>query len=57
MDCKKLWPTLKRASDDDAWGFSLVAGVDDVGQNSAHWRGIVAHRDAVGTWLKVRVRL
>ena len=56
LDCKRQWPTLTRASPDEAWGFSLTAGAaGDMGQQAAHWRGIVAHRGDVGTWLKVTV--
>jgi hypothetical protein len=53
MDCKRLWPTLTRQSFDDAWGFSGIAGVGDMGHHSALWRGIVAHRGDKGTWIKV----
>ena len=54
LDCKRLWPTLTRASADEAWGFSMTAGAaGDMGQQAAHWRGIVAHRGDTGTWLKV----
>ena len=54
LDCKRLWSTLTGASADEAWGFSLTAGAaGDMGQQAAHWRGIVAHRGDTGTWLKV----
>merc|ERR1712029_379930 len=50
---KKLWPTLAETSMEDAWGFSLVGGLDYLeaaGRNS----GIVTRRGDVGLWLKVK---
>ncbi len=49
---KKLWPTLARQSEDEAWGFSLSLGTD-VGDNTAHWSGVAAKRSDRGIWAKV----
>lgn len=49
---KRLWPTLTRQTLDEAWGFSLISGCD-IGEGTAHWSGIVAHRHDKGRWLKV----
>ncbi len=49
---KRLWPTLSRQSSDEAWGFSLALG-SDIGDNSAHWSGVVASRHDRGIWAKV----
>ncbi|TRY70259.1 hypothetical protein TCAL_16392 [Tigriopus californicus] len=48
---KRLWPTLTRQTLDEAWGFSLISGCD-IGEGTAHWSGIVAHRNDKGRWLK-----
>ncbi|XP_059091951.1 uncharacterized protein LOC131887378 [Tigriopus californicus] len=49
---KRLWPTLTRQTLDEAWGFSLISGCD-IGEGTAHWSGIVAHRNDKGRWLKI----
>ncbi len=40
-DTKRLFPTLARQSEEEAWGFSLSAGAD-LGGDSAHWSGVAA---------------
>ena len=62
---QKLYLTLSRPSDvqtascpvdrgceDRAWGFSASVG-SDVGENTAHWSGVVARRNDKGIWIKV----
>ena len=49
---KKLWPTLQRTALEDAWGFSLVGGLDYL-EAAGRYSGIVTQRGDVGLWLKV----
>ena len=49
---KKLWPTLQRNALEDAWGFSLVGGLDYL-EAAGRYSGIVTQRGDVGLWLKV----
>ena len=59
---KRLYLSLHRPSsdalptysgcEDRAWGFSASVG-SDVGDNTAHWSGIVARRHDKGIWIKV----
>ncbi len=51
-DTKKLWPTLSRSNEDEAWGFSVTVG-GDIGDNTAGWSGIAARRHDKGIWIKV----
>merc|ERR1712223_72955 len=50
---KKLWPTLQRTALEDAWGFSLVGGLDYL-EAAGRYSGIVTQRGDVGLWLKVK---
>lgn len=52
-EAKKLWPTLQRNALEDAWGFSLVGGLDYL-EATARSSGIVTHRGDIGLWLKVK---
>ena len=49
---KKLWPTLQRTSMEEAWGFSLIGGLDYL-EAAGRFSGIVTRRGDVGLWLKV----
>lgn len=51
-DGKKLLPTLTRKDANEAWGFSLIGGVD-VLENFGRLAGIVTTRNERGMWLKV----
>lgn len=50
---KKLWPTLTRNALEDAWGFSLIGGIDYL-EAAGRYSGIVTQRGDVGLWLKVK---
>ena len=52
---KKLWPTLQRTSLEEAWGFSLIGGLDYL-EAAGRFSGIVTRRGDVGLWLKVRTK-
>lgn len=51
-DAKKLLPTLTRKGPNEAWGFSLIGGVD-VLENFGRFSGILTTRNEKGIWLKV----
>ena len=45
-------PTLQRNALEDAWGFSLIGGLDYL-EAAGRYSGIVTQRGDVGLWLKV----
>ena len=49
---KKLWPTLTRGSVEEAWGFSIIGGIDYM-EAAGRFSGIVTKRGETGLWLKV----
>ena len=51
-DTKKMYPTLTRSSPEEAWGFSVMVG-GDIGENTAHWSGVVAYRHDRGIYCRV----
>ena len=51
-EAKKLWPTLQRTSLEEAWGFSLIGGLDYL-EAASRFSGIVTRRGDIGLWLKV----
>lgn len=49
---KRLWPTLTRKSDSEAWGFSVICG-QDILESAGRWSGINTRRNERGLWMKV----
>ena len=49
---KRVWPTLERRALDQAWGFSLVGGIDYL-ETAGRYSGVVTRRGETGLWLKV----
>lgn len=53
-EAKKLWPSLQRNALEEAWGFSLVGGLDYL-EAAGRSSGVVTKRGDVGLWLKVAI--
>ena len=53
---KRLWPTLTRKDDSEAWGLSVVCG-QDILESGGRWSGIATRRNERGLWIKVCVYL
>ena len=51
---KRLWPTLTRKDDSEAWGFSVICG-EDILESGGRWSGVATRRNERGMWMKVFV--
>ena len=49
---KRLWPTVTRKDDSEAWGFSIICG-QDILESGGRWSGIATRRNERGLWMKV----